>query len=704
MELNAVNPPIIKYEQQKLHDFSLADPEKFWLNEARELVSWSKLPSKALHYKEPKKPHLVSWFPDGKLNICYNALDRHIEAGYGEQIAVIYDSPVTHTIKKITYNYMLKRVKDFSKVLKNFDVNKGDTVIIYMPMIPETLVAMLSCVRIGAIHSVVFGGFAPRELAKRIDDCKPKLILTATCGIEKINKIIEYIPLVNEALKISLNPPKHKIIFQREALGYPIDYRNGDVDWVSEIAKAAKNPEAKLEQLSSSDTMYILYTSGTTGAPKGVSRPTGPHAVALIYAMRKVYGALPGETFFASSDFGWAVGHSLTCYGALMNRNTTIVYEGKPVETPDPGAFFRVIEEHNVKVFFTAPTALMILRREDSDGEYRKKYNISNIKGFFVSGERCVPDIHKWWIKNTTGILPRGSEMSFESANKISNITTDQWWQTESGTPLTAYCQGYAKTASELPTIRFGSVGFPVPGVDLRVIKVNDDNGEDELNNNPDKLEEASPGEVGSIAIKLPLPPGALDTLWKNQERFYNEYFKRFPGYYATGDTGMIDKDGYVYILSRDDDVMNIAAHRISTSTIEEVVSEHPKIAECCVVPCPDEIKGQVPMVFAVLKKSNVNVDATKIAQEVATSIRNRVGAIVSLSAKNVLLIEKLPKTRSGKILRKMIRTMIKTIIISKQNPEIITIDLPATIDDTTSAANIWKVLIKHLSNPKSKL
>ncbi|PVV05038.1 hypothetical protein BB560_000448 [Smittium megazygosporum] len=689
-----------KYQQQLEWKRSLDNPEAFWLEQAK-LVSWFKQPQTAFSYKDPSKKHFVDWFPDGKLNLCYNALDRHVEAGYGDQVAVIYDSPVTATKKKFTFLEFLNQVKAFSKVLKAYNVNKGDTVVIYMPMVPETMIAMLSCARIGAVHSVVFGGFAPKELSKRIDDCTPKLILTATCGIESPTKIIEYLSLVNEALSLSKYPPKHKIILQREKFYTPIDTRSGDVDWETAISVQKENPDVEIAQLNSMDTMYTLYTSGTTGAPKGVSRPAGPHAVSLIYSMRHVFGLSPGEAFFASSDFGWAVGHSLTCYGALMNRNQTVVYEGKPVGTPDPGAFFRVLEEYGVKVMFTAPTALMILRREDPKGEYRKKYDISCVRGFFVSGEKCIPEIHRWWINHTTGNYPKDPELSIQSFPEIKNISTDHWWQTESGAPITALALGYAKSPSDLPPIRFGSVGFPIAGNNLKILRSTDTDDEDNEKFGPNGPVEAQPGEIGSVVLKLPLAPGTLDTLWRNDERFYNEYFRRFPGYYATGDTGMIDKDGYVYILSRDDDVINVSAHRLSTTAIEEVVAEHPLVAECCTVGRPHEIKGQVPMVFAVLEKTNTVANQSQIASDISNSIRNRVGAIASLTPNNVVFLEKMPKTRSGKLLRKMIRNMVQKVLESKQDPNIITIDLPATLEDPSTADDVWRKVILYTSKNK---
>ncbi|PVU99158.1 hypothetical protein BB559_000949 [Furculomyces boomerangus] len=683
-----------KYKQQQIVANSLANPEQFWLEQAHSLITWFQKPTKALYYKDPSKPHFVDWFPDGKLNMCYNAVDRHVENGYGDQVALIYDSPVTQTKRQYTYSMLLEQVKSFSKVLKRYNVNKGDTVIIYMPMIPETLFAMLSCARIGAIHSVVFGGFAPKELAKRIDDCKPKVILSATCGIERSDKIIEYKSLLDEAIKLSQHKPNNQIIFQREALNITINPSAGDVDWVDAVAKEYSSPDVPIEALSSSDVLYMLYTSGTTGMPKGVVRTVGPHAVALMYAMRTVYGSRPGEAFFASSDLGWAVGHSLTCYGALLNRNKTVVYEGKPVGTPDPGAFFRVLEEYDVKVFFTAPTALMILRREDPNGEYRKRYDVSHVRSFFLAGERCVPEIHRWWIQHTTGHNPREKEMSFDHMDELRCVSTDHWWQTESGAPVTALCVGYATSPSEMPPIRFGSAGFPVAGVDLRIIRVHDDEDDENYGKKQHDIVEADPGEIGSVVIKLPQPPGALSTLWNNDERFYNEYFKRFPGYYATGDTGLIDKDGYVFILSRDDDVINVAAHRLSTSAIEEVATEHPYIAECCVVPRPHDIKGQVPMVFAVLKNQEIGAGSAQISKEITDSVRTRVGAIASLTPENVVFIQKLPKTRSGKVLRKMIRTMVAATLEKRQNPNVITIELPATIEDPTVADDIWRALI----------
>ncbi|OMJ09589.1 Acyl-CoA synthetase short-chain family member 3, mitochondrial [Smittium culicis] len=703
----------LKYKQQQVTKYSLDNPDEFWLKQAKELITWYKEPSKALHYRNKDQKHFVDWYPDGKLNLSFNCLDRHFNDGFGSQTAIIYDSPVTNTKKKLTYSSLLERVKQFSKVLVKFGITKGDTVVIYMPMIPETLIAMLSVVRIGAIHSVVFGGFAPKELAKRIDDCKPKIILSASCA------------LLDEAISLSSFPPKTRIIFQREALHVKLDPTIGDNDWVETLASVANYPDVPIEILNSSDVMYMLYTSGTTGSPKGVVRSTGPHSVALIYAMRHVYGVFPGDVFFASSDLGWAVGHSLTCYGALLNRNQSILYEGKPVGTPDPGAFFRVIEEYKVKTFFTAPTALMILRREDPDAFYRNKYDISSVKSFFLAGERCVPEIHKWWIQYTTGMkninsliesstIPssggNGDKFSFSKNHITYNLSSDHWWQTESGAPLTALGLGYAASVNDFPEIRFGSAGFPLPGVDLRILKKehDDEDIDESISSNPSNpsqknISEAEPYEVGSVVLKLPLPPGNLTTLWKNDERFYKEYFQKFPGYYATGDTGYVDNNGYVFILSRDDDVINVSAHRMSTSVIEEVVSENQKIAECCVVSKSDSIKGQVPMVFAVPKSSTNRKSLNLVNQQIVQTVRSKVGAFASLTPNNVIFVNKLPKTRSGKVLRKMIRNMVATIFDQTQsvNPNVISIDLPATIEDESAALDIWKILSLLKKSPK---
>ncbi|OLY85534.1 Acyl-CoA synthetase short-chain family member 3, mitochondrial [Smittium mucronatum] len=715
--------PKFKYKQQQVTKLSLDNPDTFWLNQAKLLISWHKAPTIALHYKDPTAKHFVDWFPDGKLNVCYNALDRHVIDGHGDQTALIYDSPVTFTKKLFTYSALLDNVKAFTKVLAKYGIKKGDTVVVYMPMIPETIVAMLSIVRLGAIHSVVFGGFAPKELAKRIDDCKPKLVLSATCGIEGPNKLIHYKPLLDEAISIAKYPSNHQIIFQRPQLSSILNPSSGDVDWVEALSQSANSPDVPIEILDSSDPMYLLYTSGTTGAPKGVVRSSGPHAVQLVYAMRYVYGLSPSQTLFASSDLGWQVGHSLTCYGALLNRNKTVLYEGKPVGTPDPGAFFRVISEYNVNVFFTAPTALMILRREDSDAKYRNKYDLSSCKAFFLAGERCVPEIHKWWIQyitrnhnldkhtlppdnsNNSGGGGNGDRFNFSSFGTNTCVSSDHWWQTESGAPLTALGLGYCHSVSEYPEIRFGSAGLPLPGVDMKIVSKKPPTHHHQKNspNSKPEILFANPYEVGSVVLKLPLPPGNLTTLWNNDSRFYNEYFKMFPGYYSTGDTGYIDKDGYVFILSRDDDVINISAHRMSTSVVEEVAIEHPQIAECCVVPRSHEIKGQVPMVFAVPKSAISGSDLSKISSEIVHSVKSKVGAFASLYQNNVVFINKLPKTRSGKVLRKLIRNMVSAIDSSPEiNPNSIAVEIPPTIDDEHFALDIWRILC--LNKSKSHL
>ncbi|OMJ25470.1 Acyl-CoA synthetase short-chain family member 3, mitochondrial [Smittium culicis] len=672
---------------------SLDSPSEFWLKQAKQNITWFKEPKIAYTIKDPSKKHLVDWFPDGKLNVCYNALDRHVLNGRKDQLAVVYESPVTLTKQSYTYESLLKAVINFSKALVANGVGKGDTVVIYMPMIPQTIIAMLSCARIGAIHSVVFGGFASPELAKRIDDCKPKALIFATCGLERQDKIVKYKPLVDKALEIAQFNPKIKIAFQRNECVESLDYNAGFRFWDTEVANNATNPEPVVEAVDSSHPLYILYTSGTTGTPKGVVRPSGPHAVILPWTMNYLYGIKPGQVYFCASDLGWVVGHTYICYATLIHGCTTILYEGKPVGTPDPSSIFRIINENNVNVFFTAPTAMMVLRKEDSDHSYRNKYDISSVKGFFFAGERCVPEIHKWWINHTVG-----KDSSFESQVKFSENTpfsVDHWWQTESGSPISGMCIGASDDKNDIPPVRFGSAGMPLAGVDLRVLKVTD--SFDEENSINTDLEEADVGEVGNIVIKLPLPPGFFSTLWNNESRFYDSYFSRFPGFYDTGDVGYIDEEGYAYIMSRDDDVINVAAHRLSTSGLEEVAIKIPQLAEVCVVPKPDPIKGSVPMVFAVLNSTATDHNAIK--SSIALKMRNEVGPISSLISSNVEFVPRLPKTRSGKILRKLIRSMVAAAS-SADNSSISRIECPIptppTIDDPAIKDEIWSIIINH--------
>ncbi|MCU0822718.1 MAG: propionyl-CoA synthetase [Spirochaetes bacterium] len=550
------------------------------------------------------------WFPGGEMNTCYNAIDVHVKDGRGKQTAIIYDSPMTNTVKKFTYEELLNEVSKFAGALVKLNVAKGDRVIIYMPMIPQAAIAMLACARIGAIHSVVFGGFAPHELSIRIDDAKPKVVISASCGIEG-KKVIEYKPLLNKAFELSTHKIEKCIIYQREQV--KADMVSGrDLDWV-EMMKDAK--PAECVKLKATDPLYILYTSGTTGMPKGVVRDNGGHAVALKWSMGNIYNVKPGDVFWAASDVGWVVGHSYIVYAPLLNGNTTIMYEGKPVGTPDPGAFWRIISQHNVKVLFTAPTAFRAIKKEDPNGEYLKKYNISNFKHLFLAGERLDPDTYHW-------------------ANNMLKIPViDHWWQTETGWSIAANCMGL----EQFP-IKPGSPTKAVPGYQVEII---DNEGKP-----------MGPDKEGLVAIKLPLPPGTLLTLWQQDKKFTESYTDMYPGYYFTGDGGYKDKDGYLYIMGRVDDVINVAGHRLSTGAMEEVISTHPSVAECAVVGANDDFKGQLPLGFVVLK-AGIKKDP-KIIEDLVKMIRDQIGAVASF--KQAVIVDRLPKTRSGKILRSTMR------------------------------------------------
>ena len=544
-------------------------------------------------------------------NTCYNAVDLHVKNGGGDQTALIYDSPVTPTIQKTSYRELLERVSTFAGVLSSNGVSKGDRVIIYMPMIPEAVVAMLACARIGAVHSVVFGGFAPHELAIRIDDAKPKLILSASCGVEG-KKIIDYKPLLDKAIDLAKQKPEGCIIYQREQSKATL-IKGRDFDWEAEVGKAKP---VDCVPVKSTDPLYVLYTSGTTGMPKGVVRDNGGHAVALKWSMKHIYGMDPGDVFWAASDVGWVVGHSYIVYAPLLYGCTTVVYEGKPVGTPDPGAFWRVISQHKVRALFTAPTAFRAIKKEDPNGDYLKKYDLSQFKVLFLAGERLDPDTY-WWASNLL---------------KIPVI--DHWWQTETGWAIAANCMGL-----EALPIKAGSPTKPVPGYQVEVL---DSNGK------------IVPRETeGAVAIKLPLPPGTLPTLWENDQKFKESYLEFFPGYYFTGDGGYYDKDGYIYIMGRIDDVINVAGHRLSTGAMEEVIATHPSVAECAVVGAADSFKGQLPVGFVVLK-SGTEKNPKVLVDELVKSVRDQIGAIACF--KSAAVVPRLPKTRSGKILRGIIR------------------------------------------------
>lgn len=604
---------------------SLEDPEGFW-GEAAEDISWYKKWDKVL---DDSNPPFYRWFTGGELNTCYNCLDRHVESGRGDQVALIYDSPVTNTIAKYTYSELTDIVAKFAGGLKSLGLEKGDRAIIYMPMIPESLIAMLACARLGVIHSVVFGGFAPHELAVRIEDAKPKAIISASGGIEG-KKIIEYKPMLDKAIEESSYKPEHVVLYQRPHIKEPM-MKDRDVDWV-ELVKDAE--PADCVPVLATDPLYILYTSGTTGIPKGVMRDNGGHAVALHWSMKNIYGVDAGEVYWAASDVGWVVGHSYIVYAPLLKGCTTLIFEGKPVGTPDPGAFWRVISQHKVRTLFTAPTAFRAIKKEDPNGEYMKEYDLESFKYLFLAGERLDPDTYYW------------------ATEKLKIPVIDHWWQTESGWPIASNPVGIEEFE-----IKAGSPTKAVPGYDIRILS--------------DDGKELEPGQEGLVVLKLPLPPGTLPTLWQNDKRFTESYMDAYPGYYFSSDGGYIDKDGYVYIMGRVDDVINCAGHRLSTGGMEEVVSDHQDVAECAVFGAADQLKGQVPVGLCVLK-AGVETDHDEIKKALVKMVREQIGPIACF--KDVSIVKRLPKTRSGKILRGTIRK-----IADGQEYKV-----PSTIDDPT--------------------
>ncbi|PTX49981.1 propionyl-CoA synthetase [Gemmobacter caeni] len=600
-----------------------ADPEGFWMKAAG-AIDWVKPPSRALN---ADRAPLYEWFTDAQVNTCWNAVDRHVLAGRGNQLAIIHDSPVTHLRKGITYKELQTRVASLAGALRAKGVEKGDRVIIYMPMIPEALEAMLACARLGAIHSVVFGGFAANELAVRIDDCKPRAIIAASCGIEP-NRIVHYKPLLDGAIELATHKPDFCVIFQREQeVAKLVEGR--DVAW--HTFQFGVEP-AECVPVEGDHPAYILYTSGTTGQPKGVVRPTAGHLVALNWTMRAVYDVGVGDVFWAASDVGWVVGHSYICYGPLIAGCTTIVFEGKPVGTPDAGTFWRVISENKVKSFFTAPTALRAIRRDDPEGEFIGEYNLKHLKALYLAGERADPDTIQWAQKH------------------LGVPVIDHWWQTETGWAIAANPLGI----EELP-VKLGSPSVPMPGYDVQVL---DEGGHP-----------VSAGTLGAIAVKLPLPPGTLPTLWNAEDRFKKSYLSHFPGYYETGDAGYIDEDGYLYIMARTDDVINVAGHRLSTGAMEEVLASHPDVAECAVIGVSDTLKGQSPLGFLCLKKG-ANTPHDEVVKGCIKLMRDRIGPVADF--KRAVVVDRLPKTRSGKILR---GTMVK--IADNEDYK-----MPATIDD----------------------
>ncbi|HEY9038901.1 MAG TPA: propionyl-CoA synthetase [Roseovarius sp.] len=610
-----------------------SDPEAYWLKQA-EAIDWVEAPTKALF---DRGNDMYEWFADAKVNTCYNAIDRHVEAGRGAQAAIIHDSPVTGTKHRITYAELQARVSSLAGALRAKGVEKGDRVIIYMPMVPEALEAMLACARLGAIHSVVFGGFSASELAVRIDDCTPKAIIAASCGIEP-NRIVQYKPLLDGAIEQATHKPDFCVIFQREQeVAKLIEGR--DVSWYA--FQYGVTP-AECVPVEGNHPAYILYTSGTTGAPKGVIRATAGHLVSLNWTMKNIYNVDPGEVFWAASDVGWVVGHSYICYAPLIHGNTTVVFEGKPVGNPDAGTFWRVISEHNVRSFFTAPTAIRAVKREDPNGELVKKYDLSNLQALYLAGERADPDTIHWAQK------------------VLGKPVYDHWWQTETGFAIAANPAGI-----EALPVKVGSPTLPMPGYDIHILG---DDGHPK-----------PPGELGAIAIKLPLPPGTLPTLWNAEERFRKSYLQTFPGYYETGDAGMMDEDGYLYIMARTDDVINVAGHRLSTGLMEEVLASHPDIAECAVLGAKDDLKGQVPLGFVCLTKG-VDRPAEDITRECVALVRDKIGPVAAF--KLAVVVDRLPKTRSGKILR---RTMA-SIADGEEFKMPATIDDPAVLDEIAEA------------------
>jgi propionyl-CoA synthetase len=616
-------------------------PESFWATAAEDIV-WTRRWDRVLDHDQPP---FARWFVGGRLNTCENALDVHVARGRGKQRALIYDSPVTNTVRVWTYAELTDEVARMAGALRRLGVGKGDRVILYMPMVPEAVMAMLACARLGAVHSVVFGGFAPNELAKRIDDAKPTLILSASCGIE-VSRVVAYKPLLDQAIEIAAHKPERCVILQRPQERASM-VAGRDLDWGEAMSGAAP---AECVPVEATDPLYILYTSGTTGVPKGVVRDHGGHAVALKWSMNAVYGLGTGETMFTASDIGWVVGHSYIVYGPLLKGCTTILYEGKPVGTPDPGAFWRLTAQHGVNIIFTAPTAFRAIKKEDPDGRHMRAHDLSRFRVLYLAGERCDPDTLLWAREN------------------LQVPVIDHWWQTETGWPIAANCVGLGM----LP-VKPGSPTKPVPGYDVRVL---DEQGA-----------EVAAKQIGSIVIKLPLPPGCLPTLWNNDAGFEKSYMARYPGHYLTGDAGYKDEDGYVYIMSRVDDIINVAGHRLSTGAMEEVLASHPDVAECAVVGVADDLKGEVPVGFVVTKAGVTRPDADIVA-ELVQKVRDTIGPVAAFKTASV--VKRLPKTRSGKILRGTVKRIADGVEYT----------LPATIDDPAILDEITEAL-KALGYPR---
>ncbi|GHB96313.1 propionyl-CoA synthetase [Cerasicoccus arenae] len=618
----------------EVHRQSIDDPDGFW-GEAAQAIVWDRPFNKVL---DTSLPPFYRWFSGGKLNTCYNCIDRHIDEGRGEQLALIYDSPVTNTIRRYSYNELRDKTARFAGVLAAQGVVKGDRVLIYMPMVPETVIAMLACARLGAIHSVVFGGFAPNELAKRINDARPKLIVSASCGIET-NRVVEYKPMLDEAIHMATVKPNRCIILQRPQTMAMLTLGR-DLDWAEEMANAEP---AACVSVEATDPLYILYTSGSTGVPKGIVRDNGGHAVAMKWSMEYVYNVKPGEVYWAASDVGWVVGHSYIVYGPLLQGCTTVLFEGKPVGTPDAGVFWRVVAEHNVSTLFTAPTAFRAIRRVDPTGELIKMYGKNQLRALFLAGERCDPDTLVW------------------AEQQLGVPVVDHWWQTETGWAIAANCLGI-----EPFSVKPGSATKAAPGYDVRVLNVDGN--------------EVSPDTMGNICVRLPLPPGSLPTLWQNERHFKEYYLDPYPGYYLSGDAGYQDADGYLWVMGRIDDIINIAGHRLSTGAMEEVLASHPDIAECAVISVWDELKGELPLGLIVLK-SGVDRPHADIVKEVVQKVRAEIGPVAAF--KSAVVVARLPKTRSGKILRASMRKIADGDDFK----------IPATIDDPAILSEIADAL-----------
>ena len=617
------------------YERSLRDPEGFW-REQSGLVDWIRKPQQILG---ADRPPFYRWFPDASLNTCFNALDRHVVRGAGDRAALVYDSAVTGDRRTYTYAELLAEVAAFGGVLRGLGVEKGDRVVIYLPMIPEAVIAMLACARIGAVHSVVFGGFAPQELAVRIDDARPKVVVTASCGIEP-SRVVEYKPILDKALDRAEHAPAAVVLKQRpQAVATLVEGR--DLDWDVAMRAGRTDPAACVE-VAATDPLYILYTSGTTGKPKGVVRDNGGHAVALAWSLPNIYGIGAGDVWWTASDVGWVVGHSYIVYAPLITGATTVLYEGKPVGTPDAGAFWRVVAEHGVQALFTAPTAFRAIKKEDPDGTLRAAHDVSTLRTLFLAGERLDPDTYQW------------------ATDSLGIPVVDHWWQTETGWPIAANLRGL----EPLP-IKPGSPSVPVPGWDVRIL---DERGE-----------EVPAGTEGAICVRLPLPPGSLPTLWEDDERYVDSYLSAFDGYYLSGDGGYVDEDGYLYVMGRTDDVINVAGHRLSTGSMEAVLAAHPAVAECAVIGVADQLKGQLPRGFVVLK-AGVEADPDELGRELVALVRDEIGAVAAF--KDVTVVAGLPKTRSGKILRKTMRQ----IADGTDAPVPSTIEDPGVLDNLRPA------------------